>query len=192
MTFPSHQSSVPLFHSLGCGTVEQDQNLRNNPRNRNGTCSLKALANKVLERNKGWNKPGTGESEPVPQPDQLVPLHGTENKERIFPEEKETSTDNTDKFKMGANMSVLSVPPGDPVDKEYLLYDYEERLAIAEYDGQQTPAQAERIAYQDAFISSLTTLPQEFYENSTGEDWLDSRIMAAKDWLQDQNLFQPK
>ena len=70
--------------------------------------------------------------------------------------------------------------------------DYEERLAIAEYDGQQTPAQAERIAYQDAFISSLTTLPQEFYENSTGEDWLDSRIMAAKDWLQDQNLFQPK
>lgn len=89
-------------------------------------------------------------------------------------------------------MSVLSVPSGDLFDKESLLYDFEERLAIAEYDGHQTPLQAERIAYQDAFTSVLTALPQAVYENSPGEDWLDARIKAAKEWLQAQNLFQPK
>jgi hypothetical protein len=70
--------------------------------------------------------------------------------------------------------------------------DYEERLAIAEHDGHQPPHQAERIAYQDAFISVLVTLPQEAYDSSSGEDWLEARIAAAKDWLQTQNLFQPK
>jgi hypothetical protein len=180
MILPSHPSFVPLFHSLECGTVEQDQNLRNNPRNRNGTYSLKTLANKVLERNKGWNKPGTVASNSVPPPDQPVSLRGTENKERILLEEKETSADNTNKFKMDPKISVLSVPSGDPIDKESLLYDYEERLAITEYDGQQTPLQAECIAYQDAFISVLTTLPQETYENCPGGDWLDTRIKAAK------------
>ena len=73
-----------------------------------------------------------------------------------------------------------------------LMDEYEERLAIAEIDGHQTPLQAERIAYQDAFISVLVTLPQEAYESSHGEDWLDARITAAKEWLQAQNLFQPK
>lgn len=58
-------------------------------------------------------------------------------------------------------MSVLSVPFPGTFDEESLLYDFEERLAIAEYDGHQTPLQAERIAYQDAFIAVLNALPCE-------------------------------
>ncbi len=37
MIFPSHSSSVPLFHSLESGTMEQTLNQRNTPRNINGT-----------------------------------------------------------------------------------------------------------------------------------------------------------
>jgi len=37
--------------------------------------------------------------------------------------------------------------------------DYEERIAIAEYDGHQTSIQAQRIAYQDAFITTLNAYP---------------------------------
>ncbi len=77
MTFPSHSSSVPPFHSLGNGTVEQTLNHRNSSRNVNGTSSLKTLANKVLERNKQGNNPGTAASKAVPHLDQNVPLHGT-------------------------------------------------------------------------------------------------------------------
>ena len=59
-----------------------------------------------------------------------------QNKEKIkVAAEKETRTGNTGRFKMDANVSVLSVPPGDLFDKESLLYDFEERLAIAEVDG---------------------------------------------------------
>ena len=47
---------------------------------------------------------------------------------------------------------------GDPV---FLPDDYEERLAIAEYNGRQTSVQAQRTAYRDAFISVLNTLPYE-------------------------------
>lgn len=45
---------------------------------------------------------------------------------------------------METNVPVLSVPPGDHFDKESLLYEFEERLAIAEYDDQKIPAQAEQ------------------------------------------------
>src|SRR5207253_1582333 len=46
-----------------------------------------------------------------------------------------------------------------------LLDGYEERLAIAEYDGHQNSTQAQRIAYLDAFIAVLVTLP---YEDAEG------------------------
>lgn len=65
--------------------------------------------------------------------------------------------------------------------------EFEERLAIAEYDGHQTATQAERIAYLDAFVSVLVTLPHEDGEG----DWLSQRITAAKEWLLDQNIPQP-
>lgn len=156
----SPSSSVPLFHSLGNGTVEQDQSMRNTQCNTAGTSSLKALASKVLERNKGWNKSGTAASNSVPHSDQPGPLRGT-----IAEVSCKAEADN-------------------------LLYIFEERIAIAQYDGQQTPLQAERIAYLDAFVSVLANLPQE--DPAYKENWLEDRIRAAKEWLQDQNLFQPK
>lgn len=89
------------------------------------------------------------------------------------------------------------VSPGPPKmlsQKKSLLQlsslpdEYEERLAIAEYDGHQTPTQAERIAYLDAFMAVLVTLP---YEDTEG-DWLGHRVNTAKEWLVDQGIDQPK
>lgn len=74
------------------------------------------------------------------------------------------------------------------LDATSLLNEYQERLAIAEYDGHQDPAQAERIAYLDAFVSVLVTLP---YDDSDG-DWLGQRVKAAKEWLLNQGLEQPE
>ena len=105
------------------------------------------------------------------------------------------TTDNTDRFNPTANMSVLSVPSDGRIESTSfsfydteLLDEYEERLAIAEYDGLQPSAQAERIAYVDAFLSVLATLP---YEDIEG-DWLSHKIKAAKAWLQDQGISFPK
>lgn len=211
MTFPSHHSSVPPFHSLGNGTVEQMLNQRNSPRNMGGTNSLKALANKVLEWNRKWNKPGTAALKPVPPMPQSSSACGTNSKVgyKVEPDnflyefneraaimeydggltrektekikttaEKETSTDKTDKFEMDANMSVLSVPTVGPFDKESLLYEFEERIAIAEVDGNQTPIEAHRIAYLDSFMAVLATLPYENVE----DDWVEKRIKATKEW----------
>lgn len=61
-------------------------------------------------------------------------------------------------------------------------------MAIAEYDGDQTSTQAERIAYMDAFMSVLATLP---YEDAK-EDWLPQKIRTAQDWLLEQGIVQPK
>lgn len=131
------------------------------------TSSLKSLAFKALERleeNKARNKRETKGLLHVSHPIHRETLHETKNWSWV---------------------KLLSLHSS-------VLEEYEERLAIAEYDGHQTPFQVERIAYQDAFISVLVTLPQEAYENSPGDNWLDARIKAAKEWLQAQNLFQPK
>jgi hypothetical protein len=66
--------------------------------------------------------------------------------------------------------------------------EYEERLAITEYDGLQTRIQAERIAYLDAFVSVLVTLPHEEPDG----DWLDDKITAAESWLMNQGITPPK
>lgn len=116
----------------------------------------------------------------------------------------ETGTDHTDRFKLRANMSpheggllsALSVPLKGPfpetscytLDATSLHDEYEERLAIAEYDGLQNSCQAERIAYLDAFMAVLAILP---YEDMQG-DWLDHRIKATQEWLSDQGFIQPK
>ncbi len=135
------------------------------------TPSLKSLAFKALERlerNKARNKCETKGLLSVSRPIHRETLHDI-------------------KFHVnGALLSPIVLHPSS------VLEDYEERLAIAEYDGHQTPFQVERIAYQDAFISVLTTLPQEGPCLTYGENWLDDRIRTAKDWLQAQNLFQPK
>ena len=67
----------------------------------------------------------------------------------------ETRTDSTDRFNSDANMSVLSAPPYDllgrrvpySLDGDSLKYAFEERRAIAEVDGHQTPLRAQRMAY---------------------------------------------
>jgi hypothetical protein len=153
MTFPSPSSPVPPFHSLGNGTVEQTFNQWNSPRNANGTFSLKALANKVLEQNKQGNKPGTEASNSVPRPDQSVPL-------------------------CGAYAEVVCKAEIEILD------NFEERFAIAEYDGQQNPVQAHRIAYLDAFISILSTLA----EDNSHQDWLTQKLQAALAILERQNF----
>ncbi|KAB2832859.1 MAG: hypothetical protein F9K49_07485 [Caedimonadaceae bacterium] len=146
-SLPSSPTLVPPFHSLGNGTVEQDHVLRNTQWNTAGTSSLKTLANKVLERNKDRNKPGTETLKSVPLSDQPVPLRGTNS---------------------GAD---------DTTQYDDLSYEFEERIAIAEYDGQQTPLQAHRIAYLDAFMAALATLPQETSsQEEQREHWLDHKI----------------
>jgi hypothetical protein len=112
----------------------------------------------------------------------------------------ESRTDSTDRFSSETNMSGLSDSSNDlsdrivsyPFDGEYFLYHFEERLAIAEIDGQQSPTQAQRIAYQDAFIAVLNTLPYEEEQGYYDEDWLTRRIKAAQNWLVAQGLQQPE
>lgn len=154
MTFPSHPSSVPLFRSLEGGTMEQTLNQRNNPRNVGGTFSLKALANKVLERNKDGNKPGTEASN-------SVPLHPQSSSP------------------CGTNAEV-----GCKVETDSFLYDFEERLAIAEYDGEASPVQAHSIAYLDAFISILTHFAED---EPDYQNWLKMNIHVALERLEDQS-----
>ncbi|MBY0293018.1 MAG: hypothetical protein K2W92_07015, partial [Alphaproteobacteria bacterium] len=58
-------------------------------------------------------------------------------------------SDKPDRFNLKTNLSVMS-----GLSAPSLLDSFEERLAIAEYDGQQTHLQAHRIAYLDAFTLS--------------------------------------
>jgi hypothetical protein len=106
------------------------------------------------------------------------------------------STDSTDRFALNPNLSVLSAPeyglsssvPSYFSNGSVLLDEYEERVAIAEYDGLQALAQAERVAYLDAFMAVLATLP---YKDSA-EDWLAQRVKDAQNWLLDLGIKKPK
>ncbi len=180
-----------------------------------GTKSLKDLAYNVLKRSKGEAKLQQGVVLPFQHQNQNVagkPEVRTDKTDRFnsnanvsvlsVPSEGhldknlenmlESCTDSTDRFNPNANMSVLSVPSQGPLDKTSLLNDFEERLAIAEYDGFQSSFQAQRIAYQDAFINVLNTLPYEEEEGYYDEDWLMRRIKTAQGWLVAQGLRQPK
>jgi hypothetical protein len=68
---------------------------------------------------------------------------------------------------------------------------YEERIAIAYDDGEQSIAQAHRIAYQGAFISALNALPDDDMESKTVSGWLDRRITMAKKWIAVQGQQEP-
>ena len=118
--------------------------------------------------------------------------------------------DKSDRFKFELNMSpneegllsVLSVPIQGHLDQNlknmvlpftdntdrFNFAAYEERLTISEYDGLQSRTQAERIAYLDAFVSVLLTLPHD----EGGENWLSHRIAMTKSWLLDQGLTEPE
>lgn len=105
------------------------------------------------------------------------------------PEAKPDITDTPDRFNPEMNMSVLS---GFSYDSSAnmpfyfskgtgLCDEYEERLAISEYNGLQNSTQAQRIAYLDAFLAVLATLP---YEDVKG-DWLSHKIKTTQKWLMD-------
>ncbi len=138
--------------------MEQEHILRNTQWNTTGTSSLKALANKVLERNTSENKPGTETLKSVPHPDQPVPRNGTNS---------------------GAD---------EAIQYDALSYEFEERAATAEYDGQQT----QRIAYLDVFMAVLSIFPYEEEEGHYDENWLTRRVKATQNWLAAQGLQQPK
>jgi len=84
----------------------------------------------------------------------------------------------------GAQLHYVSGPSQSTFNQESLLYDFEERIAIAEYDGHQSPIQARRIAYLDAFISILSTLA----EDDPYQDWLSEKIQIALATLEAQNF----
>ena len=154
MTYPAYPSSVPLFHSLESGTVEQDQQLWNTEWNVCGTTGLKALATKVLERNKEWNKDGTEASKSVPPMPPCSTGCGTKDE------------------------------GGCKAETECLVYDFEERLAIAEYDGGQISVDAHGIAYLDAFLTILF----ELSARDPQKDLLAQKIQIAIADLEAQGL----
>ncbi len=79
----------------------------------------------------------------------------------------------------------MSGPPEGlfPLNRDSLLYGFEERIAIAQYDGCQNEVQAHLIAYQDAFISVLNAVPYDQERDLDTRRWLDQRIKAAQVWL---------
>ena len=103
-----------------------------------------------------------------------------------------------------SHQSGLSVPPkglfpangATPplLNSHSLLDDYEERLAIAEWEGGQSPLHAQRIAYQDAFIATLVSLPEQLCCDTTSpQEWLSRRIHSANAWLTTQDsILRPK
>jgi len=121
MIGPSHSfsSSVPPFHPLGNGTVEHGLSQRNTPWNVKGTFSLKALADKVLERNKERNKRGTIVLIPVPRASSSLSACGT-NAQGVC-----------------------------DADQRELLYMFNERAAIRKYDAGFPREEAERLTRID-------------------------------------------
>lgn len=96
----------------------------------------------------------------------------------------ELQPDKPDRFNLKTNMSVMSGPS--------LRENFEERLAIAEYDGKQTHLQAQRIAYLDAFMAVLANLPYEEEEGYYDEDWLTRKVKTTQYHLAAQGLQQPE
>ena len=157
----NEKSLVSLFHTLGDETVKQASHPWNTERNKDETSSLKALAYKALERLQ-------------------------RNKDRNKNETKD------EKFvSRSSPCETRNIDPKVPflIQLSSLPEDDEERLAIAEYDGHQTSIQARRIAYQDAFISVLNTLP---YEDAEEGDWFEARIRATRECLLSQDIRQPE
>lgn len=139
----SSTNPVSLFHPLGSETVKQGTDNRNDKRNSLETNSLKALANRALQRNKARNNYETN------------PSNGVSS--HPLPETKQ--------------IGELSLP--------LALESYEERIAIAEYDGGQSVNHAHRIAYNSALVEYINAHPTE-------------NIIAAQEFLIAQGIPQPE
>ena len=81
--------------------------------------------------------------------------------------------------------------PINRTDKTDIVDQYEERVAIAEFDGGQNTSQAHRIAYQDAIITTLNaTTPDSRLKDDT--DWFLERVKTAQDFLMTQGIPKPE
>ena len=123
--------------------------------------SLKALANQILQRNNA----GTATEVITPSPPLVSQgIYETPPIPNVTP-------------------SSILIPPS-------LKDDFEERIAIAEYDGQQTSLQAHRIAYEGAIIALLNANPPD-ERVTTGTDWVCDRIKLAEVCLGEQGITRP-
>ena len=80
----------------------------------------------------------------------------------------------------------------DPLDMNSHLYNFEERCAIIEHDGGKIILEAQRIAYEDAAISTLKALPSDNIGEYNENDWLEQRLKSAQVWLSRQGIQRPK
>jgi len=133
---------------------------------------------------KGSDKSARFKLEPNMSPLSLRPRGLLDEKLEKVENNYSKGGDKSDRFRFEGNMSGLSGTE--------LRENFEERLAISEYDGQQTPLQAQRIAYLDAFMAVLSTLPYEEEEGYYEENWLTRRVKATHHWLEAEGLQQPK
>lgn len=98
---------------------------------------------------------------------------------KFLKKEPINETDRADKPISEGHLSVLSVPPKGTLDQDY-FYTYEERVAIAEYDGHQTLLQVQRIAYLDAFLSILF----DSTELDSQREWLIQKVQSSLNKLE--------
>jgi hypothetical protein len=91
-------------------------------------------------------------------------------------------------------VSSLSLPETKTIEEPIpptLLEDYEERVAIAEYDGGQSAKLAHRIAYMDAFISSFNTNSLDDSLIMDG-DWFMEAVKVTQNLLKTPGISQPE
>ena len=115
------------------------------PETKDETSPIKALASNVLQRIQRNKHETTGHLS-VSVPSQSTFPENSKNRPTKL-------TDSTDKCEKEGGLSVMSVSS--------LQEEREERLAIVEHEGQQSPLQAHKIAYQDAFIGILVSLHEQ-------------------------------
>jgi hypothetical protein len=86
------------------------------------------------------------------------------------------------------------LPETKPIEEPIppiLHEDYEERVAIAEYDGGQSVKQAHRIAYLDAFTTLLSNTLVNNCLHING-DWFMETVRVTQDLLKTQGMSQPE
>jgi hypothetical protein len=123
--------------------------------------SLKALANELLQKNTPQRKDKTTALTSIPSYDRC-------------------ETNKADKL---ARQTDISNPCS-------IKDDFEERIAIAEYDGKQDAILAYRIAYEGAIMAILNANPPNDLVRPN-VDWLQDRIKSAEDYLIAQGIARP-
>ncbi|MEN8237266.1 MAG: hypothetical protein ABFQ95_06990 [Pseudomonadota bacterium] len=68
-------------------------------------------------------------------------------------------------------------------DIQSIIDSFEERAAIVEFDAGKSILEAERTAYQEAFVNLLSTHYDDAMVECQGQDWLQKRIDVIQTWL---------